>query len=163
MTSKHLIGNQMGDVKRLADEVAELKGVLRDISQQARRIERRIDAVLPAGDRQGKSRATNGAPRTEKYAATPDIVARQQIKELLEAMRRGKDVGPRLRDMTVKKELTAIARVLGMTNTKLPPKTELVGRITTRLRQSAMLTENIDAMATDKVAEDPVRSFRTRE
>ena len=39
--------------------------------------------------------------------------------------------------MTVKNELAVLARELGMTNTKLPPKDELVRRISTRLRQKA--------------------------
>ena len=75
MTSGNLIGDRPGDVKRLAAEVAELKGVLRDISQQIRRIERRIDAVLPAGKRLGKSRKTNGAPHSKKHVAVSETVA----------------------------------------------------------------------------------------
>lgn len=48
--------------------------------------------------------------------------------------------------MNVKRELTPIAREFGMTNTALPPKTELIKNIITRLRQSVMLTENIRKM-----------------
>lgn len=157
MTSGNLIGDRPGDVKRLAAEVAELKGVLRDISQQIRRIERRIDAVLPAGKRLGKSRKTNGAPHAKKHVAVSETVARQLIKELTETLRHNQGIESRLRDMTVKNELTAIARVLGMTNTKLPPKTELIGTIVTRLRQSTMLTENTDAIAADNISEKPTR------
>jgi len=157
MTSNDLIRGQPGDVKRLAAEVAELKGVLRDISQQLRRIERRIDAVLPAGERSGKFRKTNGAPHAKKHVAISEAAACQLVKELTETLRHNQGIESRLRDMTVKNELTAIARFLGMTNTKLPPKTELIGTIVTRLRQSIMLTENIDAIAADNIAEKPTR------
>jgi hypothetical protein len=36
-----------------------------------------------------------------------------------------------------------IAKALGMTNDKLPPKDELVRRISTRIRQSASVTTGI--------------------
>ncbi|MDD9799761.1 MAG: hypothetical protein OXU29_04795 [Gammaproteobacteria bacterium] len=154
MTTKNLIGNQPGDVNRLATEVAELKGILGDISQQVRRIERRVEAVLPsASNRPRKVRAVGGVLRAKKYPMTTETDARRLLTELEKDMRRGNSIEPVLRKMTVKNELTAIARALGMTNAKLPPKTELIGRIVTRLRQSIMLTENIDALAADKVAE----------
>ncbi|MDD9814671.1 MAG: hypothetical protein OXU31_01615 [Gammaproteobacteria bacterium] len=154
MTANNLIGDQAHDVQRLATEVAELKGILGDISQQIRRIERRVDAVLhPASGYSHKARVADSNPRTKKYPTTTEFAALQIIEELKKSMRRDKSIEPVLRKMTVKNELTAIARALGMTNAKLPPKTELIGRIVTRLRQSIMLTENIDALAADKVAE----------
>ncbi len=45
--------------------------------------------------------------------------------------------------MSVKNELAVLARPLGMTNTRLPPKDDLVQRISTRLRQSAVVARGM--------------------
>ena len=65
------------------------------------------------------------------------------MHRLTELADRGGQLESELRRMTVKNELAVLARQLGMTNTKLPPKDELVRRISTRLRQSASVTSGI--------------------
>ena len=157
MNSKALISGQpMPEaLVQLADEVAELRGVLQDLSQQARRIERRIDLVLPERQRANKRKAVGGGARMAKASTMGETQARETIKRMTDHLCDGKpieDIQSELRNMTLKDGLTPIAREFGMTNTALPPKTELVLNIITRLRQSVMLTENIRKMP--RVAED---------
>ena len=89
------------ELEFLALEISEFKNVLREMSRQVSRIERRVKA---AG---------------------------------------GEQIESELRRMTVKKELAILARNLGMTNTRLPPKDDLVRRISTRLRQRASVVSGI--------------------
>lgn len=150
MNADDFWGDKVEHIQKLADEVAGLKGVLQDISQQIRRIERRIDLILPEGTREkGHKVRANGGNRSVKPPTMNKIEARQTIDRLTENLREGKSVESvqsELRDLTVKHGLLSIARELGMTNRALPPKTELVMNIITRLRQSVMLTENIRKM-----------------
>ena len=148
-------GDKLEYVERLASEVAGLKGVLQDISQQVRRIERRIDLILPEGKR-AKDRKASAAGKnsSEKPPTLSEVEARKTIDQLKNRLESGESTEPiqsELRNMTMKHGLTPIARVFGMTNTKLPPKSELILNIITRLRQSVMLTENIRKMS--RVAE----------
>ena len=156
MTDDNFWGDKAEYIQKLASEVAGLKGVVQDVSQQIRRIERRIDLVLPEKPREkGRKTPVNGGRRPAKAPTMSEIEARQTIKRLTDKLHeRGtmESVQAELRSMTVKHGLTPIARELGMTNTALPPKTELVLNIITRLRQSVMLTENIRKMP--RVAEE---------
>lgn len=136
-------------VQNLAKEVADLKGVLQDISQQVRRIERRIDLLLPEGAQTKNRKTASGGGRVMKPLTMSKTQARQTIKRMNEHLCNDKPIAniqTELRNMNVKRELTPIAREFGMTNTALPPKTELIKNIITRLRQSVMLTENIRKM-----------------
>ncbi len=143
-------GDKVEYIEKLTQEVADLKGVLQDISQQVRRIERRIDLILPERARTKRRKASaNGERRSAKTPTMSEIDARQIIDRLTEKLRADKSiesVQSELRNLTVQHGLTPIARVLGMTNAALPPKTELVMNIITRLRQSVMLSENIRKM-----------------
>ena len=153
MNNDDFWGDKVEYVERLAGEVADLKGVLQDISQQVRRIERRIDLILPEGKRTKKRKTTaSGDNRSMKTPALNETEARKTIEELKENLYKGKSIKSELRDMTVKHGLIPIARELGMTNKALPPKTELMTRIIARLQQSVMLTENIRKMP--RVAEE---------
>ncbi len=156
MTTDNFWGDKIECVTKLAGEVAELKGVLQDMSQQVRRIERRIDLILPEGQRAKNRKASaNGGRRSEKILTMSETKARETIKRMTTHLcdeKPVKDIQSELRNMNVKRELTPIAREFGMTNTALPPKTELVMRIITRIRQSVMLTENIRKMS--RVAEE---------
>ena len=126
-------GNQ-DELELMALELSELKGILRELSQQVLRIERRVKAALPAPQKQSKSN-----PRQRLDEST----ARRTISRLRERARDGEQIESELRDMTVKNELAVMARELGMTNAKLPPKDDLVRRISTRLRQSASVVSSI--------------------
>lgn len=154
MTTNDFWGDKVEYVQKLANEVADLRGVLQDLSQQVRRIERRIDYVLP-DKRKANGRGTAVGKRQEKTPTMSETKARHTLDKLQRRMEDGEStdaIRSELRSMRVKQELTPIARELGMTNTALPPKTELVMRIITRLRQSVMLTENIRKMP--RVAEE---------
>ena len=150
MSADDFWGDKLEYVERLASEVADLKGILQDISQQVRRIERRIDLILPEG-RRAKDRKASAAGKnsSEKPPTLNEVEARKTIDKLknrLESGELAESIQSELRDMTMKRGLTPIAREFGMTNTKLPPKSELILNIITRLRQSVMLTENIRKM-----------------
>ena len=153
MNAEEFVSQNEKSVRKLAAEVAELRGVLQDLTQQARRIERRIDFVLPEKSRKKTANkiSVNRADQDNVRKLGEDV-ARKTIDDMTEQLRNGKSIESELRNMTVKHGLTPIARELGMTNTALPPKTELIMRIITRLRQTVMLTENIRKMP--RVAED---------
>ena len=131
---KKIYADNQDDLELLVLELSEVKGILRELSQQVLRIERRVKAALPAPQRQSKS---NPRQRLDEGAA------RRAISRLRERARGGEQIESELRDMTVKNELAVMARELGMTNAKLPPKDDLVRRISTRLRQSASVVSSI--------------------
>ncbi len=122
------------ELEYLALELSEVKGVLRELSQQLLRIERRLRAALPPPD---KSAQPARGKRIDEDAA------RRLIDRLTERAGAGERIESELRRMTVKGELTALARSLGMTNARLPPKDDLVRRISTRLRQGASVASGI--------------------
>ena len=122
------------ELERLALELSEVKGVLRELSQQLLRIERRLRTALPPPD---KSAQPARGKRIDEDAA------RRLIDRLTERAGAGERIESELRRMTVKGELTALARNLGMTNARLPPKDDLVRRISTRLRQGASVAGGI--------------------
>lgn len=153
MSSGNLLDDQSKSAQHLAAEVAELKGVLQDIMQQVRRIERRVDLALPGGAKAKKRRMAAVSDGGASHAPVlSSAQARETINRMTKELREGKSIQAELREMTVKHGLKSIARELGITSAPLPPKTELVGRIITRLRQSVMLTENIGK--TPRVAEE---------
>ena len=144
MEPESFLDDKTKHIEKLADEIADLKGILQDISQQVRRIERRVDLVLPEVQRKKSEKASKGGDsRTVKAHKMSEVEAHQTIEKLKQSLYKNKSIQSELRNMTVKHGLTPIARVLGMTNTALPPKAELILNIITRLRQSVMLTENI--------------------
>jgi hypothetical protein len=124
----------------LSDDIAEVKALLREASQQLLRIERRLKAALP-----------QRAPVSKKPRQQIDEQeAREVINQLKERVLRGEQIESRLRGFSVRPELQRIARVLGMTNTKLPPKDELIRRISTRLRQGVSVTSAISETGSQK-------------
>ena len=122
------------DLERLALELSEVKGVLRELSQQLLRIERRLRTALPPPDK---------SVQPARGKRIGEDAARRLIDRLTERAGAGERIESELRRMTVKGELTALARSLGMTNARLPPKDDLVRRISTRLRQGASVVGGI--------------------
>lgn len=151
MSTAKFIGDHPDDVKRLATEVADLKSVLEGMLQQVRRVERRIDLVLPEGVKAKRGKVGNGATKSTLNASQ----ARQIVDRLTEELRDKKPVQTELRSMTMKYQLQPIARELGIADAPLPAKTELIARIMTHLRQRIMLTEN--AREISHVAEEKGR------
>lgn len=118
------------ELELLALELSDVKEALHEISRQVRRIERRVDAALPQASK-----------RTEpvRRVKLDDSVARQTITRMREDAVNGLRIEDELRRMTVKNELVPLARELGLTNAKLPPKDGLVRLIATRIRQGAIV------------------------
>ncbi|MCY4426132.1 MAG: hypothetical protein OXC05_03760 [Halieaceae bacterium] len=131
---KKTYAENQDELEILSLELLEIKGVLRELSQQILRIERRVRAVLPAPE---KSQKSNQHQRLDESAA------HRTITRLTECAKSGKQIENELRNMTVKGQLAIMARELGMTNTKLPPKDDLIRRISTRIRQSASVVSGI--------------------
>jgi hypothetical protein len=122
----------------VSDDIAEVKALLRQASQQLLRIERQLKAALP-----------QRIPVPKKPRQRIDEQgAGEVINRLKERLLRGEQIEGQLRVFTVKPELQRIARLLGMTNTKLPPKDELIRRISTRLRQGVSVTSGISETVT---------------
>ena len=130
---------QQDELEMLVLELSEVKGVLRELSQQILRIERRAKAALPP---------SNQPKQASSLRRHMDVnAARRIIGRLTEHAKNGEPIERELRQMSVKGELCALARELGMTNTKLPPKDELVRRISSRLRQRAAVAVGIQGSA----------------
>ena len=130
---------QQDELEMLVLELSEVKGVLRELSQQILRIERRAKAALPPSSQ--PKQASNLRRHMDGNAA------RRIIGRLTEHAKNGEPIERELRQMSVKGELCALARELGMTNTKLPPKDELVRRISSRLRQKVAVAVGIQGSA----------------
>ena len=131
---KKIYANNQDELELLALELSELKGVLRELSQQVLRIERRVKVALPAHQRQ---------PESKPRQRLDESAARRTIARLRERAGDGEQIESELMGMTVKNELAVMARELGMTNAKLPPKDALIRRISSRLRQSASVVSSI--------------------
>lgn len=122
------------ELKLLTLELSEVKNILREVSQQILRVERRVRVALPSPQ---KPPGSNGLKRLDKSAVS------STISQLTERAKKGEQIENELRGMTVKNGLAMLARELGMTNTKLPPKDELIRRIATRIRQRAHVVYGI--------------------
>ena len=122
------------ELKLLALELSKVKNILHELSQQMLRIERRVRAVLPSSQKPTNS---NNLRKLDENAAS------STIDDLTERAKKGEQIENELRGMTVKNGLAMLARELGMTNTKLPPKDELIRRISSRIRQRAHVVYGI--------------------
>ena len=129
------------DLLFLLEELTEVKEILKDISQKVLRIERRVKAIFPQSQRSKSGRAKDAPAR--RPARMDEQTARQLLEQLKQSAARGEQIERQLREHPVKPDLQAIARVLGMTNVKLPPKDELVARISNRLRQGVSVSMGI--------------------
>jgi hypothetical protein len=160
--SSNLLGPDQNDVRLLLEELAEVKELLRESSRQLLRIERRAKAAFPAIA--GASTDRSSRSGTRKRSHLDDQTAQQVISNLKERVSKGEQIETQLREYSVKPDLQIFAKILGMTNTKLPPKDELVRRISTRLRQSVSVTSGIHDEArsnksdTEKVPEQSTTS-----
>ena len=123
------------ELELLALEVSEVKDVLRDLSQQVLRVDRRVQAALPPAS---KKRA-----RTSGRQKVTDADAWRIIDNLTKSAQQGGQIEEELQKMTVKGGVAVLARALGLTNSKLPPKDELIRRVSTRLRQRAAVENGI--------------------
>ena len=133
------------ELELLALEVSDVKETLREMSRQILRIERRVNAALP---RSNDAPSSPGRPKLDTESA------RRTISRLKERAGNGGQIEGDLRRMTVKNELAVLARELGLTNTKLPAKDDLVRRIATRIRQGSIVTRGLP----DTVGEKEARS-----
>lgn len=135
------------ELELLALELSEVRNILRELSQQVLRVERRVRAALPSSQ---KSPASNGLKQLDKSAVS------STISQLTERAKKGEQIEDELRGMTVKDGLVVLARELGMTNTKLPPKDELIRRLSSRIRQRAQVVYGIREAATVREDSKPV-------
>ena len=122
------------ELKLLALELSEVKNILRELSQQVLRVERRVKVALLSSQ---KPTSSNSLRKIDNSAVS------STISQLAERANKGEQIEDELRHMTVKNGLAVLARELGMTNTKLPPKDELIRRISTRIRQQARVVYGI--------------------
>lgn len=123
------------ELELLALEVSEVKDVLRELSQQVLRVDRRVQAALPPASK--KRARTSGRPKVT------DADAWRIIDNLTKSAQQGGQIEEELQKMTVKGGVAVLARALGLTNSKLPPKDELIRRVSTRLRQRAAVENGI--------------------
>lgn len=129
-TNKPLYNGDPRELELVAQEIQDVKNYLRELSRQLVRIERLIKAALPPDEKRATPKPRQDLKRDS---------ARQMIERLKEQAIEGLQIEDELRRMKVKNELTVLARELGLTNARLPPKDELVGLIATRLRQGAIV------------------------
>lgn len=131
---KKIWNEQQDELELLAQEISEVKCILREVSQQISRIDRRVRAALPSSE----SLVGKTPPKCLETKETHTIVT-----ELTKRAGAGEQIEHALTRMNVKGELSVLARELGMTNKKLPPKHDLVRRISTRIRQRASVQAGI--------------------
>ena len=124
------------EIRSLLEELRTVKEILGEVSRQLLRMERRVRAAVPSPNRIGQA-------GSRKRPHLNEETARQVIEKLKETVSKGGQVETQLRDYSVKPDLQTFAKLLGMTNTKLPPKDELVRRISARLRQAVLVTSRI--------------------
>jgi hypothetical protein len=151
--TNNLSNLDQGEILLLVKELADVKEVLRESSRQLLRIERRVKAAFPTAappDRVGRSTA-------KKKQRLDELLARQVIDDLKVRASKGEQIEIELRGYLVKPDLQILARMLGMTNAKLPPKDELVRRISTRLRQSVAVTAGFHEEAVNAKYGEKVR------
>jgi len=124
------------EIRLLVQELADVKEVLRENSRQLLRIERRVKEAFPA---------VAASVRTARFSSgkithLDEPGARNVIAHLKQQVAKGEQIETDLKRYLVKPDLQMVARILSMTNAKLPPKDELVRRISTRIRQSVSVT-----------------------
>ena len=134
MKSDNIYTESGEELELLALELSEVKSILRELSQQILRVERRVRVALPPSQKPTNS---NNLRKLDENAAS------STINDLTERAKKGEQIENELRGMTVKNGLAVLARELGMTNTKLPPKDELIRRISSRIRQRAHVVYGI--------------------
>lgn len=147
MKSNNTFAEPGEELKLLTLELSEVKNILREVSQQMLRIERRVRVALSSFQRPPGS---NGLKQLDKSAVS------STISQLTERAKKGEQIEDELRHMTVKNGLAVLARELGMTNTKLPPKDELIRRISTRIRQKAHVVYGIREAVTVREDSKPI-------
>jgi hypothetical protein len=123
------------EIHLIVQELADVKELLQENSRQLRRIERQVKAAFPA---------VVASVRTSRSAVKKlrldEQGAEQVITRLKERVAKGEQIETELKGYLVKPDLQMVAKILGMTNTKLPPKDELIRRISTRIRQSVSVS-----------------------
>jgi hypothetical protein len=130
-----LIDEADDEIRLLVQELANVKESMREASRQLLRIERRIAAAFPgAVTRTSRKSSVRNKPRLD------EAKAEELIRILKGKIEKGEQIERELGQYSVKPELQIVARILGLTNVKLPPKDELVRRISTRLRQSVSVS-----------------------
>lgn len=123
------------ELELLAIEISEVRDILRELSQQVLRIERRVQASLP--------RPAKKQPKVSERKKVNETDAWHIIDKLTESAKNGEQIETKLRSMTVKGGVAVLAKALGLTNSKQPPKDELIRRVSTRLRQRAAVQNGI--------------------
>ena len=126
----------------VAEEIAGLKSIVREVSGQLNRMERRVKTALSAKKVESARPAVRKPPIDGNASKLNDESARILLSKMAEQARAGgKDelIEERLRAMTVKGELAVIARALGLTYAKFP-KSELIRMIMVKIREEALLS-----------------------
>jgi len=142
-------GPDQEEIRLLIKELADVKEVLQQNSRQLLRIERQLKALFPdaaPAPRNGNGRSTSTSKPANKRQPLDEPVARRVIDDLKIRASKGEQIEAELRGYVVKPDLQMLARILGMTNAKLPPKDELIKRISSRLRQSAAVTSGFGGL-----------------
>ena len=123
------------ELETLFLEILEMRNVLHEMSQQLVRIERRVRITLPKSEHRLSLR--------RQKIKLDEATAKREVEKLKESVKNGVQIEDELRKMSVKNELAMIARELGMTNTALPPKNDLIRRISSRVRQAVSVYSSI--------------------
>jgi hypothetical protein len=133
--SNNLSSLNQDDIRLIVQELAEVKELLQESSRQLQRIDRQMKAAFPA-----VVASVRTARPAVKKMRLDEQAAQKVIADLKERVAKGEQIENELKGYLVKPDLQVVARILGMTNTKLPPKDQLIRQISTRLRQSVSVT-----------------------
>lgn len=112
----------------IAQELAELKDIMREVSSRVRRVERRVESVLAPPATAFRARMQQLRTLEETHRLIDHLIERAGADEQIE---------DELGNYSVKGGLAEVARELGLANTRLPPRDDLIPIIATRLREIA--------------------------
>jgi hypothetical protein len=142
MTNEFAFRTPSEEIDHLASELAEVRVLLRDISQRLSLIERHAKRLVPASlPKKAFTRRARGPKSAAPVATISTLEARTLFDTLSESLRRGDaiEVDKRLRTLSIP-DLAVIAKELGVPSLNRPTRRNLYAGIAGRLKESAMLS-----------------------
>ncbi len=149
MTDNNVFRSKEEELRKLTQEIAEIKSSIKAISSAVDRIERHVKRAFGVPSKpQGKKAASSQKGERKQSKEQPSITPEQALTifdELSTLWDREKpqEIEGRLRDMTVP-DLKLIAHELGITFPTKPSKKSLCAGIIGRLNERAMLSRNVN-------------------
>jgi len=146
MTEKDIFNTPEEEVKRLANEIAEIKNVLGDLSRTLSHIETRVKRAFPSA--YPKTTPSNRKQKSSLGTETPTITPERAISIYDELVNQAKEdinqVKERLSSFNIV-DLNLIRQELGVSlGKKKPSQKPLIDAILSRINESIKLTQHVN-------------------